>query len=96
MHIKQLDKTIATSGDEIGELQQQWLREQQELVHLLRANEAAVSNLDRQRKEFIILTQKRLRIDSARDLRILIFNIMRLSIFYINRTLIQVRVPFCI
>ena len=80
VHIKQLDKTIASSGDEIGELQQQWLREQQELVHLLRANEAAVANLDRQRKEFIILTQKRLRIDSARAFPIIIFNILRISI----------------
>lgn len=65
VHIKQLDKSIVSCGDVIGELQQQWLREQQELVHLLRANEAAVANLDRQRKEFIILTQKRLRIDST-------------------------------
>ena len=70
IQINSLTKSMATQQEEIGELQQRWLHDQLELVQLSRSNESSVSDLDRQRKEHTIFTQKRLRIESISQLAV--------------------------
>lgn len=62
--VNNLNKAIGLKQDEIGELEQQWLREQNELVVNINERDKLAESVTRINKQLSILTQKKLRIDS--------------------------------
>ncbi|CAH8676800.1 unnamed protein product [Schistosoma rodhaini] len=62
--VNNLNKAIGLKQDEIGELEQQWLREQNELVVNINERDKLAESVTRINKQLSILTQKKLRIDN--------------------------------
>ncbi|CAL8088462.1 unnamed protein product [Calicophoron daubneyi] len=62
--INNLSKAIAQKQEEIGELEQQWLKEQNELVQHVNEREGLVKTMSRLNKQLSILAQKKLRVDN--------------------------------
>ena len=62
--VKQLTKQVQASIDECQKLQNFWLREQSEMVRIVTSTQEQMSNIDKLKKEMIILDQKKLRLDS--------------------------------
>ncbi|VDP01317.1 unnamed protein product [Schistosoma mattheei] len=62
--VNNLSKAIGLKQDEIGELEQQWLREQNELVVNINERDKLAESVTRINKQLSILTQKKLRIDN--------------------------------
>ena len=63
IQINSLQKSIETEIHEIQELQQMWLRDQSELVHLAKDNDAQGQSVENMKKQLTILSQKKLRIE---------------------------------
>ena len=61
---KSLNKEIDEFMTKIMELEQKWLREQNELVRLVKDNQKKDEELKTQKKNFIILTTKKMRVES--------------------------------
>ena len=57
-------KSIESEQVAIGELQQMWLRDQSELVHLSKDEDGQGQDVDNLKKQLTILSQKKLRIES--------------------------------
>ncbi|CAH8578989.1 unnamed protein product [Schistosoma turkestanicum] len=62
--VNNLNKAVGQKQDEIGELEQQWLREQNELVVNINQRDKLAESVTRINKQLSILTQKKLRIDN--------------------------------
>ncbi|KAF5405478.1 Coiled-coil domain-containing protein 40 [Paragonimus heterotremus] len=62
--INSLTKAVQTKQDEIGELEQQWLKEQNELVRHVNEREGLTRTVERLQKQLTILSQKKLRVDN--------------------------------
>ena len=62
--INSLAKSIESEQGEIGELQQMWLRDQSQLVHLTKDKDSQSRDVDNLKKQLTILSQKKLRIES--------------------------------
>ncbi|CAH8433419.1 unnamed protein product, partial [Dicrocoelium dendriticum] len=62
--INTLTKTVQTKQEEIGELEQQWLKEQSELVKYVNDKDNLTKTAERLQKQLTILAQKKLRIDN--------------------------------
>lgn len=63
LKIETMKKQIINSVDECNEMQQFWLRQQNELVKRTRNSEEQRRALDSCEKQLLILNQKKLRID---------------------------------
>lgn len=63
MQIQKLQREIETIGNECLELQQYWLRQQVELVKVVRRVTEQATEIDTKKKESTILLQKKLRIE---------------------------------
>ena len=61
---KNLNKEIEDLLIKIMELEQKWLREQNELVRLLREHQAKQREFKDQNNTFILLTTKKMRVES--------------------------------
>lgn len=61
---KNLNKEIEDLLTKIMELEQKWLREQNELVRLVKQHQVRQHELRSQKDNFIVLTTKKLRIES--------------------------------
>ncbi|XP_013409019.1 coiled-coil domain-containing protein 40 isoform X1 [Lingula anatina] len=64
IQINSLLKSIDAQQQEIAELQQMWLRQQSELVRLTREREEQSLDVETRKKQLVILTQKKMRIES--------------------------------
>ncbi|CAH8869851.1 unnamed protein product [Trichobilharzia szidati] len=62
--INNLNKAITSKQDEIGELEQQWLKEQNELVININERDKLSESATRISKQLSILTQKKMRVDN--------------------------------
>lgn len=62
--INNLNKALSAKQDEIGELEQQWLKEQNELVLRVNERDELANSVTRLQKQLSILAQKKLRLDS--------------------------------
>ncbi|KAF8569867.1 hypothetical protein P879_00823 [Paragonimus westermani] len=62
--INNLTKAVQAKQDEIGELEQQWLKEQNELVRYVNEREGLTRTVERLQKQLTILSQKKLRVDN--------------------------------
>ncbi|KAM7536376.1 hypothetical protein Aperf_G00000087797 [Anoplocephala perfoliata] len=60
----QLTKRIAAKQEELSTLEQQWLREQTELMNQVKAKEDLADELSRQQVYLAVLNRKKLRLDS--------------------------------
>jgi chromosome segregation ATPase len=65
---KSLAKQIEDYLQKIMELEQKWLREQNELVRLIKEHQKKDIDLKHQQKNFIVLTTKKMRIESKSEL----------------------------
>lgn len=70
IQINSLAKSIEAEASSIGELQQMWLRDQNELVRLTKAKDAQMKDVNNLKKKLTILTQKKLRIEGNKSARI--------------------------
>ncbi|TGZ70885.1 hypothetical protein CRM22_002944, partial [Opisthorchis felineus] len=61
--IANLTKAVQAKQEEIGELEQQWLKEQNELVRQMNERDSLTKTVERLRKQLTILAQKKLRMD---------------------------------
>lgn len=64
---KSLTKEIDDLVTKITELEQKWLREQNELVKLVRDRQNKDVELKNQKDNFIVLTTKKMRIESRKN-----------------------------
>ncbi|CAH8651425.1 unnamed protein product [Heterobilharzia americana] len=62
--ISNMNKAVAAKQDEIGVLEQQWLKEQNELVMNINERDKLAESVTRISKQLSILTQKKLRVDN--------------------------------
>ncbi|THD22944.1 Coiled-coil domain-containing protein 40 [Fasciola hepatica] len=62
--INNLNKALSAKQEEIGELEQQWLKEQNELVLHVNERDELANSVTRLQKQLSILAQKRLRVDN--------------------------------
>ncbi|VDL92767.1 unnamed protein product [Schistocephalus solidus] len=62
--LNHLTKGIAAKNDEIGSLEQQWLKEQTDLVKHVKEKERLLEVLSRQQCQLTILAKKKLRLDA--------------------------------
>ncbi|TGZ64011.1 hypothetical protein CRM22_006584 [Opisthorchis felineus] len=62
--IANLTKAVQAKQEEIGELEQQWLKEQNELVRQMNERDSLTKTVERLRKQLTILAQKKLRMDN--------------------------------
>ena len=62
--VKQLTKQVQASVEESQKLQNFWLREQSEMVRIVTTTQEQKINIDKLKKQMIILDQKKLRLDS--------------------------------
>ena len=60
---KNLNKEIDDLVEKIMELEQKWLREQNELVKYIKEREARTKELQEAKQEFTVLTTKKMRIE---------------------------------
>lgn len=65
MQANSLNKQIESASQGITDLQQFWLRQQHELVHLCKQRDQQNGDLENLKKQRTILTQKRLRIEGG-------------------------------
>lgn len=63
IQINSLQKSIEAEQQEIAELQQMWLRDQNELVRLSKEKEKQSQDVENLKKQLTILSQKKLRIE---------------------------------
>ncbi len=63
IQINSLQKSIEAEQQEIGELQQMWLRDQSELVRLSQDKDSQSRDVENLKKQLTILSQKKLRIE---------------------------------
>jgi len=63
IQINNLNKQIEVAGQGITDIQQYWLRQQHELVRLTKQRDQQNEDVNNLRKQFTILSQKRLRIE---------------------------------
>ena len=61
---KNLTKEIEDIGTKIIDLEQKWLREQNELVKLIKERENRNKEVQAKKQEFTVLTTKKMRIES--------------------------------
>jgi hypothetical protein len=61
---KNLTKEIEDIGSKIIDLEQKWLREQNELVKLIKDRENRNKEVQAKKQEFTVLTTKKMRIES--------------------------------
>ena len=66
LEIVNLQKSITQIGKEIFDLEQTWLKEQNELVHLTTEKESLVKETESMRLKHTILTARKLRTESKR------------------------------
>ena len=64
MEEKNLNKEIDDIGMKIMDLEQNWLREQNELVKLIKERESRNKEVQEKKQEFTVLTTKKMRIES--------------------------------
>ena len=86
IQINSLQKSIEAEQQEIGELQQMWLRDQSELVRLAKEKDEQTRDVNTLKKQLTILSQKKLRIESESMLGIVFFSNAALKI---NHTLVN-------
>ncbi len=63
---KNLNKEIDDLVFKIMELEQKWLREQNELVRLIKEHQEKQKELKNQNNSFIVLTTKKMRVESKK------------------------------
>ncbi len=61
IQINSLQKSIDAQQHETAELQQMWLRDQSELVHLSKEKEKQSQDVENLKKQLTILSQKKIR-----------------------------------
>jgi len=66
--INSLQKSIEARNQEIAELQQLWLRQQSELVHLTKEKDSQSSDVVKLKKQLTILSQKKIRTEGINSL----------------------------
>ena len=59
-----MNKEIDDIGMKIMDLEQNWLREQNELVKLIKERESRNKEVQEKKQEFTVLTTKKMRIES--------------------------------
>jgi hypothetical protein len=74
LEVLNLQKSIAQTGKDIFDLEQTWLREQNELVHLTNEKEFLEKETDSMKLKYTILMSRKLRTESKRfDFMVLFF-----------------------
>lgn len=63
LKIESIQKQIMTSVDECNQMQQFWLRQQNDLVKKTRGSEEQRREIDHLEKQLLVMNQKKLRID---------------------------------
>lgn len=58
-----MQKQVMTSVDECNQMQQFWLRQQNDLVKKTRSSEEQRNEIDHLEKQLLVMNQKKLRID---------------------------------
>ena len=64
IQINSLLKSLDVRKQEIGELQQLWLRQQSELVRLTQDKDTQSSDVEKHKRQLTILSQKKIRTES--------------------------------
>ena len=62
--IEELQKKISESVDQCSQMQQFWLRQQNELVRKTRSSDEQTQSVNSLKKQLLILEQKKMRTDS--------------------------------
>lgn len=63
INVNHVTKLIGVLNDEIGNMEQMWLRDQQDLVRILNEKDSQAESVDRLKKQLTILMQKMIRIE---------------------------------
>lgn len=74
---KNLTKEIENIGEKIINLEQKWLREQNELVKFIKEREARNKEVQAKKQEFTVLTTKKMRIESKIQIFFLKFSFLQ-------------------